>query len=208
MSPQETAKKQDFNIVVIGASAGGINALSTLVRGLPPTLGAAVFVVQHLESTAKKSRLPEILSRYTLMAVHPARDDMAIRPGCLYVARPGMHLRIRPGTICLDKGKPVRFVRPAADVLFTSAAKHYGSRVIGVVLTGNGSDGAAGCRAVKAGGGICMAQDRGTAPFPDMPEAAVATGAVDHVLPVDEMAGQIIRLVDQENCRGAEHEAP
>ncbi|MEH0021887.1 MAG: chemotaxis protein CheB [Desulfobacter sp.] len=201
MADKDTATRQDFSIVVIGASAGGIKALSALVRGLPPTLEAAVFVVQHLESTAEKSRLPDILRRYTLLAVHPARDGMAIRPGCLYVARPGMHLRIRPGSIGLDKGEPVRFVRPAADVLFISAAEHYGPRVIGVVLTGNGSDGAAGCLAVKAGGGVCMAQDPKTAPFPDMPGAAMATGAVDHILPVNDMAGQIICLVDRRTRR-------
>lgn len=192
-APVKKSCGQDYGIVVVGASAGGVSALSRLVSGLPKTLTAAVFVVQHLTSGADKSRLKDILALHTRLRAVRARDQMPVQKGVVYVAEPGRHMRIKQGMIRLDKGEPVRFVRPSADVLFRSAAESYGCRVVGVVLTGIGSDGAEGCRAVKENGGICMVQDRETAQFFDMPEAAIATGAVSHVLPIHRMADAIIR---------------
>ena len=193
VAPVKKTSDQDYGIVVVGASAGGVSALSRLVSGLPGTLQAAVFVVQHLKSGAEKSRLKDILALHTRLRVARARDQMPVQKGWVYVAEPGRHLRIKQGIISLDKGEPVRFVRPSVDVLFRSAAEHYGSRVVGVVLTGIGSDGAEGCRAVKKNGGICMVQDRETAQFFDMPEAAIATGTVSHVMPIHQMADTVIR---------------
>ena len=201
MTAPPFSREPAYGIVVVGASAGGINALARLVEGLPTDLPAAVFVVQHLEAGAEKSRLPEILAHHTRMAVTRARDRDVIAPGRIYVAEPGRHLRIKDGTIRLDKGEPVRFVRPSVDVLFTSAAEAYRGRVIGVVLTGIGSDGARGCRAIRENKGVCITQDKETAQFFDMPEAAIATGAVSHVLPIDRVALQVVQELDRQADR-------
>jgi len=197
-SPSIVSTPPEF-IIVVGASAGGIHALSQLVQALPTDMAAAMVIVQHLETTENKSRLPDILRRYTPLTVSQVQDNQVIYPGSIYVAQPGKHVRIKNKTLFLDMGKPVRFVRPSADVLFISAAKDFLDRCIGVILTGTGSDGAKGCMEIKAAGGTCMAQDKNTALFFDMPEAAIATGAVDHVLPIEKMAAQIVEVLHIKN---------
>ena len=198
MTKRKTSCGHNYGIIVIGASAGGVKALSTLIDGLPGSLAAAVFIVQHLEENSKKSRLSDILARHTPLPVVQAQDQMPVKPGTFYVAQPGTHLRLTKQMIHLDNGALVRFVRPSADVLFMSAAENYGNRVIGVILTGTGSDGAMGCRAIKENGGRCIAQDKQTAQFFDMPEAAIATGAVTHVLPLDKIPGKIADLLNEQ----------
>jgi two-component system, chemotaxis family, protein-glutamate methylesterase/glutaminase len=183
------------DLVVMAASAGGLAALSTVLGSLPADFPAAVLVVQHLDPHYK-SLLGQILSRRTALTVTIAVDGAAVRPGQVIVATPDRHLLLEPdGTVSLSSADAVHFVRPSADRLFESAAASFGDRVIGVVLTGTGSDGDHGVQAVKRAGGIVIAQDQNTSQFFGMPGTAIGTGAVDMVLPLDQIAGALVALV-------------
>jgi two-component system, chemotaxis family, protein-glutamate methylesterase/glutaminase len=180
------------DIVVIGASAGGVEAISTLVADLPRDLPAAVLVVLHVAKS--RSMLPEILTRAgKLPAAHPDDGDR-LEPGRIYVARPDHHLVIEAGHIRVVHGPTENGCRPAVDPLFRSAARVFGPRVIGVVLTGGLDDGTAGLAAVKEAGGIAIVQDPDEAFAPSMPRSARAFVNVDHVLPLREMGAMISRL--------------
>ena len=189
-------KSKIDKIIVIGASAGGIDALAKVISGLPANLPAAILIVQHLTSGQGKTNLPDILARHALMPVYLAQNDMTIEENVVYVAEPGKHLIIKNDRLALKIGDPVRFVRPSVDVLFSSAAEACGSGVIGIILTGIGSDGAQGCRKIKSQGGNTVAQDKDSSAFFDMPEAAIKAGAVDYVLPLDEIAEKIMKLLE------------
>jgi two-component system, chemotaxis family, protein-glutamate methylesterase/glutaminase len=185
------------DIVVIGASAGGVEASSLLVAQLPRDLKAAVLVVLHL--ARGRSMLPEILSRAgRLPAFHPEDGD-PLEYGRVYVARPDHHLIIEPGRVRVVHGPSENGCRPAVDPLFRSAARVYGSRVIGIVLTGALDDGTAGLAAVKEAGGIAIVQDPDEAFAPSMPRSARSLVAVDHALPVREMGPLIIELTREES---------
>jgi two-component system chemotaxis response regulator CheB len=181
-------------IVVIGASAGGVEALIQLARGLPADLPAAVFVVTHLSPTAR-SRLPEILSRAGPLPAHAARDGDPIEPGCIAVAPPDRHLLVRPGRIELTRGPRENHTRPAVDPLFRSAARSYGARVIGVVLSGALYDGTAGLLAVKAHGGTTIVQDPADATVDGMPRSALRLVRADDVLPAAAIGPALARMV-------------
>lgn len=184
------------DIIVVGASAGGVEALVSLARSLPPDLPAAVFVVLHLPANAN-SQLPEILGRAgPLPAVHRV-DGAPIEPGRIYAAPPDHHLLVRHGEVGLSRGPRENRHRPAVDVLFRSAARAYGTRVVSVVLSGALDDGAAGSAAVKGRGGAAVAQDPGEALFPAMPRNAIQSVAIDHVVPVAEMGGLLGRLAHE-----------
>lgn len=184
------------DIIVIGASAGGVEALTELVRGLPSDLPAAVFAVVHFSPYAT-SVLPKILSRAgSLPAAHP-QDREPIQPGHIYVAPPNFHLLVARGFVRVVRGPKENNVRPAVDPLFRTAARSYGPRVVGVVLTGMLGDGAAGLWAVKARGGITVVQDPNDAVFPDMPRNAMAYVEVDHILALSGMASLLTRLVHE-----------
>lgn len=173
-------------IVVIGASAGGVEAVTRLVRDLPADFAAPVFVTLHFPAYAT-SALPQILSRAgRLQAVHP-QDGAAIEPATIYVAPPDQHLIIRRNRIRLVRGPRENGNRPAIDPMFRSAAVAYGARVVGIVLTGSLDDGTAGLLAIKRRGGIAIVQDPSDALFPSMPASAIAHVPVDHVLPLDEI---------------------
>ena len=183
------------DIIVIGASAGGVHALSELVSGLPGDLPAAVFTVLHLGGG--RSALPEILNRAgKLPAMHPT-DGEAILPGRIYAAPPDRHLLIADGTVQVARGPRENGHRPAIDVLFRSAARWHGRRVIGVVLTGNLDDGTAGLLAIKKLGGVAVVQDPEDADYPSMPASALASVPVDHVLPLAELPEMLVRLVHE-----------
>ncbi len=184
------------DIIVVGASAGGLEALSRLVRGLPPGLPAALFVVCHFPE-GRRSRLPEILSRQGPLLAAFARDGEPIRPGQIYVAPAGLHLVLRPGQVQLAAGARENRHRPAIDALFRSAARAYGRRVVGVVLSGLLHDGAAGLLAVRHAGGAAVVQDPAEAGFPDMPQNAREVAGADHVLPVHEIARLLVDLARQ-----------
>lgn len=182
------------DIIVIGASAGGVQALCKVVQDLPPDLPAAVFVVLHI-SPDGYSALPAILSRSgRLPASHPS-DGEVIQPGRVYVAPPDRHLAIRNGNVHLSRNASENGHRPAVDVLFRSAARWYGPRVAGVVLTGNLDDGTAGLAAIKKCGGVAVVQDPQDADYPSMPRSAITHVEVDHVLPLAEVGGLLDRLL-------------
>lgn len=192
------------NIIVIGCSVGGVEALQRLVSALPKHFHAAIFVVLHLapEST---SVLPEILMRAgSLPACHP-KDGEPIRPGRIYVAPPDHHLVIEDGKVRVSHGPRENRHRPAVDPLFRSAARSYGPRVIGVVLTGSLDDGTAGILAIKKRGGIAIVQEPAEAFCGDMPRSAMDAAPVDYVAPIDripELLQQLVAAQVAENGSG------
>ena len=173
--------------IVIGASAGGVQALSTLIAELPADLPAAVFLVLHVAPDVP-SFLPEILSRDAQLRVAHARNGEEIKRGRVYIAPPDQHLLIEDGKVKLVHGPKENLHRPSIDALFRSAARWAGPRVIGVVLTGARDDGAAGMRAIKQRGGIAVVQDPLEAAFPSMPMSVMQHIKVDYSLPLRETA--------------------
>ncbi|KPA16530.1 CheB methylesterase [Candidatus Magnetomorum sp. HK-1] len=180
-------------IVVIGASFGGIDALIRLLSQLNDC-NFPIVIAQHLKHTNEQTRLHEVLSKRTGMEVYLASEGMELQAGNAYVAQPGKHLVIKNDKLYLDDGNPVNHVKPAADVLFISAAETYGNKVIGIVLTGTGKDGTKGCVSIKNQGGITIAQDKETSEFFTMPENSIKANAIDFVLPIHEIANKIIVL--------------
>ncbi|HKD80250.1 MAG TPA: chemotaxis protein CheB [Candidatus Angelobacter sp.] len=185
------------NIIVVGCSVGGVEALQQLVSGLPKDLPAAVLVVLHLAPQGT-SVLPEILSRAgRLPAAHP-HDGETIRMGRIYVAPPDNHLTVDDGRVRVMHGPKENRHRPAVDPLFRSAARWYGSRVIGVVLTGSLDDGTAGLLSIKQRGGIAIVQDPENALCGDMPRNAIETVDVDYIVRLDAIPKLLQQLVPQE----------
>ena len=182
------------DIVVIGASAGGIEALGGLVRHLPADLGAAVLVVLHL-APEHKSVLPRILSSAGPMPAKHAHNGEALVPNCIYVARPDHHLLLHESHIRVIRGPRENGHRPAIDPLFRTAAYTYGPRVIGVVLSGALDDGTAGLIAIKNQGGLAVVQDPNDALVDGMPRSALENVEIDHVLPVAELGKLLPELV-------------
>ena len=184
-----------YDSVAIAASAGGMTALSVVLSGLPRDFPASVVIVQHLDPR-HRSLMAEILGRRTGLSVREAREGDKLMPGSVHIAPPDRHLLINPdGTLSLTQSELVHFVRPSADLLFESLAASCRERAIAVVLSGTGSDGSMGAQAVKSVGGTVIAQDEATSEFFGMPSAAIATGAVDFVLPLDEIAPALVTLV-------------
>ena len=186
-----------FEVVALAASAGGLGALSEVLAPLPADFAAAIVLVQHLDPN-HKSLMAEILGRRTALVVRQAEQGDRIGPGGVWVAPPGHHLLINvDGTLSLTTTELVHFVRPSADLMFDSMAAGYRDRSIAVVLTGTGSDGEMGVRAVRKMGGTVIAQDRATSEFFGMPGAAIETGCVDFILPLGEIAPALATLVDR-----------
>lgn len=184
-----------FDVVGIAASAGGLNALIHVLGSLSSGFPASVVVVQHLDPR-HRSLLAEILNRRTALRVREAQEGNPLGPHEVYVAPPDRHLLVNgDGTLSLTQTELVHFTRPSADLLFESIAAAYGSRAIAVVLTGTGSDGSMGVRAVKESGGTVIAQDQPSSEFFGMPAAAIQTGLVDFVLGLDEIGPALELLV-------------
>ncbi len=183
------------DIIVMGASTGGVDVLAEVVRGLPPGFPASIFVVCHFPATAR-SVLPQILSRAgRLLATHAA-DDQPFYPGQIYVAPPDRHLVLAPGgRMRLTRGPRENHHRPAIDPLFRSAARHYGPRTIGVVLTGALSDGTAGLLAIRDAGGLAVVQDPRDAPVAAMPVNATLIAGTDYTAPASGLAALLVDLV-------------
>jgi len=187
-----TTGKSGFDVAVVGASAGGVEALLGLVAELPDDFPAALFVVLHVPPTGT-SILPRILTRGGSLEARHAEDG-PIEPGCIYVAPPDCHLLIDPGRMRVSRGPRENGHRPAIDPLFRTAARAYESAVAGVVLSGTMDDGAAGLQAIKEAGGIALVQDPNDALYPAMPRNAIALTPPDHVLPVRELARKLAEL--------------
>jgi len=183
------------DIVVIGASAGGVQALLDVVRRLPPDLSAAVFVVVHVPSA--KSTLPEILARASGLPATHARNGDQFESGHIYVAPPDYHMLVRSGWIELSHGPRENRTRPAIDPLFRSAARAFGPRVAGVILSGALGDGATGLLAVKSCGGYSIAQDPSESIIESMPLTALRLVEIDSVLPAASIAAEIVRQAGQ-----------
>jgi two-component system, chemotaxis family, protein-glutamate methylesterase/glutaminase len=181
------------DIIVIGASAGGVEALTNLVSRLPSDIPAALFVVLHFPSRAT-SALPDILSRKGPLRARHARDHEPIQPGRIYVAPPDNHLLLRNGFVRVVAGPRENGHRPAIDPLFRSAARAYGTQTIGVILSGVLDDGTAGLVAIKSRGGIAVVQEPTDALYSGMPEIALQHLDVDHVLPAAELGSLLGRL--------------
>jgi two-component system chemotaxis response regulator CheB len=182
------------NIVVIGASAGGVEAITSLAKDLPADIPASLFVVSHLLPESS-NHLVDALNTTGPLPAKSAEDGEDIRTGVIYVAPPDRHLLVKRDCVRVTRGPRENRWRPAIDPLFRSAAVAYGPRVLGVVLTGMLDDGTAGLLAIKRCGGLALVQDPEEAPFPEMPHTALANVAVDHKLPIRELAAAIARLV-------------
>jgi two-component system, chemotaxis family, protein-glutamate methylesterase/glutaminase len=183
------------DIIVIGASAGGVEALKELVSNLPADLSASIFVVLHI-SAESKSLLPDILDRLSPLKAITARNGLLIEKGHIYVAPPDYHLLVEHGYIRVVRGPKENRHRPAVDPLFRSAALAYGSRVVGVVLTGNLDDGSAGLQAIKQCGGISIVQDPDEAAYPGMPRSAMESVEVDYCLPLTRISDVLAQLTN------------
>lgn len=186
------------DLIVIGGSAGAVDALCVLAAGLPPDLPAAVCVVVHLPAYAR-SHLPAILDKAGPLPALPAADGARLSPGTIHVAVPDCHLLVArgpggDGTLRLTHGPRENRSRPAVDPLFRSAALAYGRRTIAVVLSGALDDGTAGLWAVRDRGGLAVVQDPATAAVASMPATALAEVGADHVVPIHEMAALLDRL--------------
>ncbi len=182
------------DIIVIGGSAGGVEALETIARTLPASFDGSIFATLHFPEHGT-SLLPAILSRVSAVPASHATDGEAIMPGRIYVASPDYHLLLTQDRIRLVRGPRENGSRPAVDVLFRSAALAFGRRVIGVVLTGNLDDGTAGLAAIKRRGGIAVVQDPDSALFPSMPRSALDNVAVDRVVSIQQLTQVLIELM-------------
>lgn len=192
--PQKVMAKR--NIVVIGASVGGLEAFKKLVSGLPADIGASIFLVWHVSPNAE-GVLPGVLGELTdLTVVHADHGDL-IRPNRIYVARPDHHLLVDDRHVHVTRGPKENRFRPAIDPLFRSAAYAFGSRVIGIVLSGALDDGTAGLWSIKRCGGIAIAQDPDDAEMPSMPKNAIREVAIDYIVPVSEMAALLVKLCNE-----------
>ncbi len=189
-SDREAARQ----VVLLGASAGGVEAISTVVAGLPADLPAAVLVVLHIPAWGT-SVLPSILGRCGRLPVAHAVDGEPLLAGRVYVAPPDNHLATEDGKVRVTPGPKENGVRPAVDTLFRSAAHTHGRHVVAVVLSGTLDDGTAGLVAVKSHGGITVVQDPADAAFPGMPESAVRFAHPTHVAPVRDIAALVAQCV-------------
>ena len=181
-------------LVVIGASLGGPRALAALLRGLPPGFRAPIAIVQHIADGFTEG-LASWLASEARLDVHEGEDGEALEPGKVLLAPTGRHLVVGAGFVRLSDAPPVDTFRPSVTPLFLSAAHAYGSRVCGVILTGMGRDGADGLRAIRAAGGTTIAQDESTSAVFGMPRAAIELGAVERVLPLDEIPRALAEVV-------------
>jgi two-component system chemotaxis response regulator CheB len=181
------------DLVVIGASGGGVDAIKRVIGRLPIDFGAAVTVVLHQWGSGSNI-LVDILNHVGPLPAVEASDGMAVRPGTVYTPPVDHHLLVEEGTFRVSHGPRENHVRPAIDPLFRSAARFYGPRLIGVILTGSLDDGTAGLLAIKRGGGVAVVQDPAEALHPGMPQSALDHVRVDHRVLIEAIAPLLIEL--------------
>ena len=195
-----------FDIVAMVSSAGGLAAVRHVLEQLPVTFPAAIVIVQHLDPR-HRSLMAGILSRHTQLTVKEAEEGDRLSSGHVFLAPPNRHLLVNPDrSLSLSQSELVHFLRPSGDLLFESVAASHKDRAIAVVLTGTGSDGAMGVRAIKKMGGTVVVQDPEHAEFNGMPQAAIATQNVDFILALDDIAEALILLVGSR--KQSPHEGP
>ena len=182
----------DYDLIVVGASWGGLDAIGRLLESVPFDLGPAIALVQHRAANAVG--LSGLLGSRSSRVVHDVEDKDPIEPGHVYLAPPDYHLQVEPGRFSLSTDERVQYARPSIDVLFESAADAYAERVIGVILTGANEDGAAGLARIKERGGVAIVQDPTSAERGTMPAAALAATGADAVLPLEDIAPFITGL--------------
>jgi two-component system, chemotaxis family, protein-glutamate methylesterase/glutaminase len=182
-----------YEIVVMGTSLGGLQALETVLGALPPAFPVPVVVVQHRNKNSDDT-LTQLLRRYTPLKVYDAEDKMPLEPAAVYIGPPNYHILVEDGYVALSCEGPVLYARPSIDVLFESAAAAYGRGAIGVIMTGASSDGAQGIEAIKKRGGVAIAQSPETAEAPTMPAAAIAAAKVDMILSLAEIGPHLATL--------------
>jgi len=184
-------------VVTLGCSTGGPQALRQVIPSLPGSFALPLLIVQHMPPVFT-GHLARRLDQASALEVREGRGGARVRPGEVWIAPGGLHMGVLParGGVELEvhDAPPVNCCRPAADVLFRAARKAYGSGVVAVVLTGLGHDGAAGCRAVREGGGVVVAQDPREAVAPSMPRSVIEAGLADHVVGLDELAACLLEL--------------
>jgi two-component system chemotaxis response regulator CheB len=187
-----------YEIIAVGASAGGFRSLTELLACLPASFPSSLLIVQHL-SPDHRSLLADLLGGRAAVRVHQASDGERIEAGTAYIAPPNQHLLAEPGNVRLMRTPEVRHHRPSIDLLFESVAANYGPRAIAVVLSGSGNDGSTGIRAIKLAGGTTITEDPAKAEFSSMPYAAIATGCVDMVLPLGKIGSTLVELCSKAN---------
>ena len=183
-----------YELVVIGASWGGLTALEEVLGGLPDGFATPIAIAQHRAVDSGSGALSSMLGRRVGRDVFEAGDKDPIEAGRVYVAPPDYHLLVEPYGFALSTEGHVHYARPSLDVLFDSAADVYADRLVSVVLTGANDDGAYGTMRVRRRGGMTIAQDPAGAERPEMPAAAIATGAVRQVVPLEEIAPLLVEL--------------
>ena len=190
---EERRGGRTFPVVGIGASAGGLEAASSLLAGLPQSPGMAFVLVQHLDPK-HESKLCDLLAKVTRLHVLEASHGLALRPDHVYVIPPNTSLTLEQGILQLTPRDEVRGLHLPIDRFFKSLAEDRQAGAIGVILSGTGSDGTLGVEEIKAAGGITFAQDEASAKFPSMPLSAIGSGCVDFVLPPEEIARELARI--------------
>jgi chemotaxis response regulator CheB len=185
-----------FYVIGIGASAGGLEALEGFFRNMPENSGMAFIVVSHLDPT-RISIMPELLQKSTSMKLLQAKDGMLVKPDHVYVAPPNRDLGILHGTIQLIEPLEAHGFRHPIDFFFKSLSEDSGEKAVSIILSGMGSDGSTGLKAVKSELGMVMVQNPKTAKYDGMPVSAVSTGLADYILPVEEMPVQLIKYTSQ-----------
>ena len=184
-------------LVAVGTSLGGLNALTALLRDLPATFPVPIVVVQHRTVSADGGGLTQLLQEHARLQVVEAEDKMVLQSGTVYIAPADYHLLIEEvGMLALSTEAPVRSARPSIDVLFETAAEAYGPSLVGVLLTGASADGAEGLARVKARGGKAIVEDPSTAECRTMPAAGLAATAVDYVLPLAKIGDHLVTLAE------------
>lgn len=185
--------KPSFDLVVVGASWGGLQALRWLLEGLPGDFPTPLVVAQH-RSTNSSDVMVRMLQAHSSLALSEASDKDAIESGHVYIAPPNYHLLVEPGSLALSTDQFVHHSRPSIDVAFESAADAYADRLVGVILTGANTDGAAGLKRIRDEGGVTVVQDPATAARPEMPSAAIVAVKSAKVLPLRKIAPFLVEI--------------
>lgn len=183
-----------MNLVVVGASWGGLYALMELLGALPTDFNCPIVIVQHRAPDDDDRRLGDVLSRYSALPVEDAEDKQPIEPGKVYLAPADYHLMVEDDHFALTTEELVQWSRPSVDVLFESAADTFGDNVVAVLLTGLGRDGAAGLARVRDSGGCTIVQQPSSADKSAMPQAGIDAGGAVEILPLDEIPRRIVEI--------------